>query len=101
MEKAEYKDGLRNGITESYRENGNLHIRSSYTNDNLDGLYEVFHRNGRKAQKGTYKNGLIDGPYYEYTNELVSKKTIFKKESKKVVLSINIIPLKMKMIISD
>ena len=55
------KNGLRQGLYESFYENGQLRRRCTYKDGKLDGLYESFYENGQLKERCTYKNNKLDG----------------------------------------
>ena len=73
-----------NGPYNEYFENGNLSVKSNYSNGKLNGLSIKFFENGKMESKTQYVNGLINGPstyYYEsgkiratlnYSNNLIN-----------------------------
>jgi len=65
-----YKNGKLNGLHESYYHNNQLATRLNYKNGKLDGLYEVYDENGKLQIKRDYKNGLRDGLFKEYNYKL-------------------------------
>ena len=48
---------IKNGLYESFHENGQLHLRENYKDGELDGLFEVFHENGELSLRGNHKDG--------------------------------------------
>ena len=53
----------KNGVVETYYENGKLKSRENYKDGNLDGLREVWHMNGKLKSRETYKDDKLDGLY--------------------------------------
>jgi len=45
------------GLYESYYENGQLQIRANYKDDQLDGPFECHDKDGKLIEKGSYVNG--------------------------------------------
>ena len=39
-------DEAKNGVVETYHENGQIALRANYKNDKLDGLREMWYENG-------------------------------------------------------
>ena len=85
-ERIDYKEGLKDGLSEEYKKNGQLKKKGTYKEGekeeresysyyvngqlfskgtykdwNLDGLYEEYYVNGQLFSKGTYKDGKEDG----------------------------------------
>jgi len=56
-----WKNGMRNGSSESFYENGILKLRTNWTAGKHDGKYESWYENGKKEQICFYKDGLQDG----------------------------------------
>ena len=50
----------KNGVIETYHDNGQLKSRANYKNDKLNGLYEGWHSNGQMWARATYKNGVAE-----------------------------------------
>ena len=48
--------GKEHGLTESYYENGQLHIKENYKDGNRDGLFESYYKNGQFKQDYCFKN---------------------------------------------
>jgi len=49
-----------------YDRNGELVAKGSYNQNELkNGISESYYENGQLMDKCYYKNGLLDGPYYE------------------------------------
>ncbi|MDC1064416.1 hypothetical protein OAP98_00235 [Flavobacteriaceae bacterium] len=90
-ERIDYKEGLKDGLSEEYNKNGQLeesvtykegeeeeevkytyHVngqlfsKGTYKDGNLDGLYEEYYVNGQLFSKGTYKDGKEDGQWESY-----------------------------------
>ena len=66
-EKETYKEGKRDGYSESYN-NGQLWEKITYKEGKRDGYSEYYYDNGQLGEKITYKEGKKDGPY-EYYNK--------------------------------
>ena len=64
--KCTYKDDKLNGLYENFWENGKPRKRYTYKDDKLDGLYQRFDENGKLLIKCTYKNGKLDGLYESF-----------------------------------
>ena len=61
-----YKDGILNGLAESYNQRGFLKSKGNYKDRKADGLWEWYHENGQLSSKGNYKNGKNVGLYESY-----------------------------------
>ena len=57
----EYKNGLKDGLSEIIKENGQILKLANYEENLLHGLTEEFHGNGQLKVKAIFKNGFIDG----------------------------------------
>tara|TARA_B110000259_G_scaffold112128_1_gene128024 strand:- start:322 stop:1488 length:1167 start_codon:yes stop_codon:yes gene_type:complete len=57
---------LRNGVFESYYENGQLKEVKTYKDGNYYGLFEIYYENGQLAEKYNYKDGNSDGLFESY-----------------------------------
>ena len=66
-----YKNGLKDGLEESFYRNGRLHYRVNYKNGQQDGLSEYFHTNGQLSSRVSYKNGQVEGSgeYFDKSGE--------------------------------
>lgn len=57
-----YKDGLKNGVSKSYYDDGKVHIKSYYTNDLLYGKYIEYNEEGKIVKEEFYyENNLLTG----------------------------------------
>ena len=52
-----YKDGVLDGLFESFHPNGQLEVRENYTLGLKHGLHEMFYENGQLSKTEEYKNG--------------------------------------------
>lgn len=57
-EKINYKNGVFNGLYETWYRNGQLKTRSNYKNGKLDGLSEIWYSDGELDITFNYKNGI-------------------------------------------
>ena len=60
--------GKRNGLWETYRENGQLYDKANFKDGELHGLWETHNENGQLNRKGNWKDGKRHGlkeHYYE------------------------------------
>jgi len=69
--KVHYKNGLKNGLEESFYRNGKLHFRANYKNGQKDGFTEYFHTNGQLNSRVSYRNGQVEGSgeYFDKSGE--------------------------------
>ena len=67
-EEAEYKNGVLDGTTKRWYQNGNLMSEMSYKNDKIFGEVKIYDENGNLQKKYTYKDEKLDGLYEEYQN---------------------------------
>ena len=75
------KNGLRQGLFESFWENGKPFIKCTFKDNRLDGLYEEFFENGQVKERCTYKDGLKQGLYESfYENGQVKERYTFKDD---------------------
>lgn len=58
-----YINGIENGISTSYYEDGKESRREYYLNGQLDGSSYKYYENGRKSFEGSYLNGKPDGQH--------------------------------------
>jgi len=61
-----YKNGILNGLYESWYDNGELELEANYKNGELNGLYELWWSNGQLYRNYNYKNGGLNGIQIEY-----------------------------------
>tara|TARA_B110000091_G_C13588522_1_gene379599 strand:+ start:75 stop:740 length:666 start_codon:yes stop_codon:yes gene_type:complete len=74
--------GKKHGLSEWYRDNGQLEIRRNYKDGKQNGLYETYYENGQLEQKGNYKDGKRDGLMdYRYENGRLQTKICFKNSN--------------------
>ena len=60
------ENGLKQGLFESFYENGNPFIKCTFKDNRLDSLYEEFYENGQLEIRYTCKDGIYDGLYEEF-----------------------------------
>ena len=60
--KTTYKDGEFDGPWEWYNENGQLWVKGTYKAGERDGAYEVYRENGQLQESGMYRAGERVGP---------------------------------------
>lgn len=60
------KDGLRNGVFESYYKSGSLLSKGEFVNGKREGKATVYHENGNINYEGFYKNGRECGIWKFY-----------------------------------
>ena len=60
MERANYKDDKLNGLREEWYVNGQQWSRGNYKNGKRDGLCETWHSDGKHMRRVTYKNGVVE-----------------------------------------
>jgi len=69
---------IKNGLYESFHENGQLSKRENYKDGELDGLVEEFYESGQLNQRENYKDGELDGPWeWFYENGQLMTRTTF------------------------
>ena len=61
-----WKNGVLNGLYESYNRNDNLLLRCYYKKGILDSIYEDYNDLGYLNEKYVYKDGKLNGPYENY-----------------------------------
>ena len=62
----EYLKGKREGLHESFYENGNTWSTGEFIKDKPVGLHKHFHENGTIHQEAFYKNGKLHGKVFSY-----------------------------------
>jgi antitoxin component YwqK of YwqJK toxin-antitoxin module len=67
-ERQTYRDGRRDGPSESFHENGQLDITGNLTDGKRNGLFKTFDENGQLETRGNYKDGELHG-LFEYFDE--------------------------------
>jgi antitoxin component YwqK of YwqJK toxin-antitoxin module len=67
-QKGTYKNFKKDGLWETYYENGKLKKRGAYKDGNEDDLWVSYYGNGQLLSKSTYKDGAREG-LYEYYDE--------------------------------
>ena len=50
----------KNGVIETYYDNGQLKSRSNHENGKLNGLWETWHKNGQLQESAMYKDGVVE-----------------------------------------
>lgn len=55
-----YKDGVKEGKSESYWDDGKIFIRSMYKEGEKDGIETIYSKNGTISEKKFYRNGVED-----------------------------------------
>ncbi len=77
------KDGLTQGISILYYEDGAKECESYYKDDKLEGLSTFYYENGKKEFIQKYKNGKLEGENISYyTNGEIKSKINFKNGEK-------------------
>lgn len=61
-----YKDGMFEGVQETYYENGNVKTRKMFSNNVANGLATEYYEDGSVKSECTYKNGEVKGRVKEY-----------------------------------
>jgi len=56
-----YLNGLKEGQSITYDDNGNKVIEENYKNDTLNGFFRQWYPNGTLKIEGSYSNGLFEG----------------------------------------
>ena len=54
------KDGLKQGLYESFYENGQPHIKFTCKDGVYDGLFELFYKDGQVKERCTHKDDKLD-----------------------------------------
>ncbi|MBN2753966.1 MAG: toxin-antitoxin system YwqK family antitoxin [Candidatus Goldbacteria bacterium] len=81
IEKVDYKNNLRNGISKIYDDRGNLKIKTTYRNDVPDGAYYSYYENGAVETYGYYRLGKKQGAFkYYYSNGLLKQYEEFDRD---------------------
>ena len=65
-EEGNYKNGKKDGLWKEYYENGQLSSEEEFKDDKRDGLRKSYYENGQLEEEGNYKNGKKDGLWKEY-----------------------------------
>ena len=68
LKRTTYKDGVIDGLYESFHPNGQTGVRENYKLGLEHGLHEMFYKNGQLQETGNFKDGEIDG-LHEWFNE--------------------------------
>ena len=66
QEIAEYKGGLRDGLTTWFDQSGNKVMTIEYKQGLFEGKQETFYKNGMLKSSKEFRNNVQDGPAYEY-----------------------------------
>ena len=81
IEKVDYKNNLRNGISKIYDDRGNLKIKTTYRNDVPDGAYYSYYENGAVETYGYYRLGKKQGAFkYYYSNGFLKQYEEFDRD---------------------
>lgn len=68
-EKGSYILGLREGLWQSWYDNGQLRFRGSYTQGQAEGQHILYHDNGRLKEERFYIRGLRERVWRRFTDE--------------------------------
>ncbi len=60
------KDGMLNGVSKQYYDDGSLWKESAYVDDKLHGVAKVYNKDGGLKREVSYVSGLKHGPYIKY-----------------------------------
>ena len=63
LENGKFYEGRKDGLWETYHENGQLKLKITYKDRKPNGSYVRYFENGNSLAKGSYKNGELDGPW--------------------------------------
>lgn len=63
VEKNHYKNGLKNGLSESFHSTGRPSAVGEFSMDNREGLWSWYRPDGSLQRKGQYVNGLWEGQW--------------------------------------
>ena len=75
------ENGLRQGLYESFYENGRPDLKCTYKDAKLNGLYEEFFENDKPRERCTYKDGLKQGLYESFDeNGQLEQKCMYKDD---------------------
>lgn len=66
MEETYYKNGLKNGSSRWFDEDGRVMAKYNYNNNAFEGEQITYHPNNSVMTKQSFKNNLPIGTYYEY-----------------------------------
>lgn len=83
------KDGKKNGLYQSWHENGELAVIGNYKNDKAEGEFKKYYESGELYSKSNYKNGEAEGEfrwYYEDGSLKQKSKYLNDKEHGKTLL---------------
>ena len=82
-----YVNGMKNGVSKKYYENGNVSYEINYENDVLNGISKSYDINGNITCEENYENGVLNGTLIKYIyKESIKNISIsgVKKEEKKI-----------------
>ena len=65
-ERANYNNGLLEGKSTSYNENGTIWLEGEYLNNKKQGLWKISNANGKLLKHKTYKDGVLTGTYASF-----------------------------------
>ncbi len=71
-----WKNGKKNGIWRKYYDSGKIRMETRYINNELDGIFHVFYKTGRMYIDGGYKADLKNGVWNFYDKQGKLDKTI-------------------------
>ena len=85
-ERIDYKEGLKDGLSEEYNKNGQLERKGTYKEgEEEEEVKYTYYENGQLKEKETYKDGKKDGQweYYDENGKLKEKKSGMYKDGVK------------------
>lgn len=56
-----YQNGIKNGVSKRWYDNGNINYETQYVNGRKQGLTKVWYKNGQLQSEATYFKGVIHG----------------------------------------
>ncbi len=78
-----YSDGILEGKTIMYHEDGTLYRKGNYVSGNHEGLWEGWFKNGKKEFEINYQNGKLNGNYIAYyQNGSIKEKGEYQNDSR-------------------
>ena len=71
-----YLNGISNGVSITYRENGQYEVIGTMKNGGLQGVWEFYHENGKLKSTGAYIGSKPNGEWKYYNNSGALEKVV-------------------------
>lgn len=82
-------NGLINGVSLEYFENGNIRSETTYNHGKKDGVFKNYHKNGQLSDRGRYQNDMVSDTLFGYFDNGSLRSISFLEQGLENGISIN------------